>query len=301
MDRILNFKNYPQYAFQGPRLKRIGIHSGEEFREEILFPFIDSLKKGEKGTINFEGVKVFSPSFLDEVFAGDSISQERMDKIKDLSLIGIPSEWWEFIRRRICLRLERSFGSGEEAEKENPLRVHLAERRMLNFQRLAGSKKIRSYNLAEHSYFVALLFQELAKAFGVEYDVDVLSAVLRHDFMEVFTTDLPYQVKNLNEETKTAWDIIEYEARKQAGDMDQFLFTDNGLMSILNPEQYLLLKECDLLELALFCKEEMEMGNTSQDMKVVLERIRNVIDSSRSLNQYTWGLRLFEIFQSILV
>ena len=83
------------------------------------------------------------------------------------------------------------------------------ERKMLNFQRLAGTRKIRSYNLAEHSYFVGLMFQELAEELGIKISVEVLGTVFRHDFMEVFTTDLPWQVKHISQDTEKAWDTIE--------------------------------------------------------------------------------------------
>ena len=161
-------------------------------------------------------------------------------------------------------------------------------RKMLNVQRLTGTPKLRSYNLAEHSFFVALLFQEFAKIENIDYDVNVLNAVLKHDFLEVLTADLPYHVKNLSEETKEAWDVIEnavVEARRE--NFIAPLMSDEDIHSALNDEQFLLMKSCDILELLIFCKEEYELGNHSKAILVVLNNcfeiekkynIRSIVD-----------------------
>lgn len=155
------------------------------------------------------------------------------------------------------------------------------ERKMLTFQRLAGTRKIRSYNLAEHSYFVSLMFQDIADWLGIGYSVDTLRVVMRHDFMEVFTTDLPYQVKNQNAITKRAWAEIESEAYCKASNKGiRNVFSDKDIEDILTPEQHLLLKWCDLLELMIFCREEGEMGNLGKDISSVLDNCRKIVDTS---------------------
>lgn len=171
------------------------------------------------------------------------------------------------------------------------------ERKMLNFQRLAGTRKIRSYNLAEHSYFVGLLFQDLADMLGIKYSVDTLRVVMRHDFMEVFTTDLPYQVKNQNAITKRAWAEIESEAYCKAHNKGiRNVFSDKDIENTLTPEQYYLLKWCDLLELALFCLEEQAMGNRGHDIRAVLDNCETLFKSGSFLSSYKWGEKLLNIF-----
>lgn len=145
-------------------------------------------------------------------------------------------------------------------------------RKMLNVQRLSGTSKLRSYNLAEHSYFVALLFQDFAKIEGIEYDIEVLEAVLKHDFLEVLTVDLPYHVKNHSKETQEAWETIENTIVKARKDEFAFpLMSDEDIHSILNKEQFILMKACDILELLLFCLEEWSLGNKTKALRVVID------------------------------
>lgn len=62
----------------GPRFKKQGKHSGEEFREDILIPkFKEALEKKEKLIINFDGTFGYPTSFLEEVFGG---LKEKYDK-----------------------------------------------------------------------------------------------------------------------------------------------------------------------------------------------------------------------------
>ncbi len=55
----------------GPRFKREGRFSGEEFREKILDPrFREAERKGETLLIDLDGASGCPTSFLEEAFAG---------------------------------------------------------------------------------------------------------------------------------------------------------------------------------------------------------------------------------------
>lgn len=56
------FSPYP-----GARYRRLGDHSGEEFRDKILIP---ALRRGDSLTINLDGTKGYDSSFLEESFGG---------------------------------------------------------------------------------------------------------------------------------------------------------------------------------------------------------------------------------------
>jgi len=58
------------YEYQGPRFKKLGPYSGEEFREAHLEPWLNKLGEQEESIIDFVGTKVYSPSFLEESFGG---------------------------------------------------------------------------------------------------------------------------------------------------------------------------------------------------------------------------------------
>lgn len=159
----------------------------------------------------------------------------------------------------------------------NLVRQILHHRKMLNVQRLSGSPKIRSYNLAEHSYFVATMFEEFCKEENLEYSTDSLYVVLRHDLMEVFTSDLPYPVKNFNEKTKEAWDLIEREVYE--GNKNRFIsmFTDEEIKYRLTEKQFIMMKSCDILDLYLFCLEEKQLGNNSQPILKIIQNCENIL------------------------
>lgn len=74
---VSNFSKFP-----GPRFRKLGKHSGEEFRETVLLPEI------EKGTqelvIDLDGVFGFGSSFLEEAFGGlvrAGVNKEDLDNI----------------------------------------------------------------------------------------------------------------------------------------------------------------------------------------------------------------------------
>lgn len=56
------FSKYP-----GPRYKKLGLFSGEEFRDDILIP---ALKVSETVTIQLDGAMGYGSSFLEETFGG---------------------------------------------------------------------------------------------------------------------------------------------------------------------------------------------------------------------------------------
>lgn len=89
------------YLYQGPRFKKLGPNSGEEFRDSCLIPFLDSLDSGERGIVDFYGTEVFSPSFLEESFGG-AIRKGYGDKVEALDYVNIPPEWRKELERYVA-------------------------------------------------------------------------------------------------------------------------------------------------------------------------------------------------------
>lgn len=55
----------------GPRYKREGKYSGEEFRERLLIPrYLEAKEKGARLMINLDGGYGYPTSFLEEAFGG---------------------------------------------------------------------------------------------------------------------------------------------------------------------------------------------------------------------------------------
>lgn len=74
---VKNFTKYP-----GPRYKKLGDFSGEEFRDAILIPEI----KADDISVNFDGVFGYGSSFLEEAFGGlvrAGIERNKIVKLRD--------------------------------------------------------------------------------------------------------------------------------------------------------------------------------------------------------------------------
>lgn len=143
-------------------------------------------------------------------------------------------------------------------------------RKMLTIDRLAGKFKLRKYDLAQHCYYTGILFMHFANLENIEYSKETIEIVFAHDLMEVATTDLPWNCKNLNETTKECWATIENEAAKAFPDFQRF--SDDNIKNSLSKEQFTLFKVMDYLELFLFIHEEILLGNTTWEMIDIYER-----------------------------
>jgi hypothetical protein len=80
----------------GPRYKREGSHSGELFREDILFPFISrAIKENCVLSVDLDGALGYGTSFLEEAFGGlireNKIAYELI--LKHLEIISIEEDY----------------------------------------------------------------------------------------------------------------------------------------------------------------------------------------------------------------
>lgn len=146
-----------------------------------------------------------------------------------------------------------------------------------NIQRLNGVYTQRDYNLMEHQWMVGVLFRQFASLEDVSYDINVWDIILKHDLVETITMDLPWPVKNFNNETKEAWETIEKEIGKEHFQFEQY--SDESIKSNLNPRQFALFKACDTLDLLIFVKEEIEFGNDSKEMLEVERNCLKILGS----------------------
>ena len=158
------------------------------------------------------------------------------------------------------------------------------ERNMSVVNRLALVRHNSPYTLAEHCYYTGLMFQELCDEYEIPYTLEDLKLVLRHDYLETYTCDLSYCVKNLNNTTKDAWGKIESETVENlnldVNPEDRIkklgLFTDEELKENMSSnDTYMMFKICDMFELFLFCFEEYKMGN-KESMAEVLNNCRYI-------------------------
>lgn len=134
-------------------------------------------------------------------------------------------------------------------------------RKGLSVERLHTLPHITPYNNGFHSANVAYIALELCTANGIN-PANCVIAGLMHDVHESYIGDTPANVKVDNPELKTLMTSIESKWE-----------SDNGLdLPDLSDVEKSILKIADLVELGMYCLDELKMGNSN--MKFV---IRNVI------------------------
>lgn len=147
-----------------------------------------------------------------------------------------------------------------------------------DIQRFNGAYTHRTYNLMEHQWNVGMLFRYFASIEDVPYDINVWDIVLKHDMGEVATScDLPWTIKNFNQKTKEAWSVIENEMLKHHYFLEKY--SDENIKNSLTELQFALFKACDTLDLFIFCKNEISLGNKSVDMLKAIENCLLIFDS----------------------
>jgi len=96
-------KEYPNFKYPGHRSRSQSINSGEEFRDDILIPFLKKYK-GDNIIINLEGAVGFPPSFLEEAFGG--CVEKNFYEITEAKIIGLDEIEQERVKRYIDKAIE---------------------------------------------------------------------------------------------------------------------------------------------------------------------------------------------------
>lgn len=179
------------------------------------------------------------------------------------------------------------------------LKMFMNYRRMKNIRRCNTFPVINAIDVAQHSYYVTMLAMALADEYNTwaeEHNLEfhplddqnqfvllnteiVLRKALLHDSEECITSDIPWNIKHMNEDVhKMLEDAINQRIDKA--------YEGTKTMEIYHK----LGKECkqgfegqlvdlaDMMELAIYCYEETAMGN--HYMKSMLNKCLKLIDSN---------------------
>ena len=175
-------------------------------------------------------------------------------------------------------------------------------RKLSNVRRCGVMRTIINQNVAEHSYYAAILaikFLEDLEQKGMKLDRGpILEKVLLHDVEEAVTGDIPYPFKRAS---KALGYLIEE--------------VKNNLMPSIFPawvvkanrdakETYggAIVKAVDYVELYAYCLEEMHMGNQDPYLKEITtecKRILNEQANSEFQLEHTVGNLAFEYMREI--
>lgn len=181
----------------------------------------------------------------------------------------------------------------------NPdLKMLMNYRRMKNIRRCNTFPTINSIDVAQHSYYVTMLAMAIADEYNTwaeehnlefhPYDNEnyhpildtevVLRKALLHDTEESITSDIPWNIKHMNDEINCALTkaIDERINRAYDGTKTMEMYHQLGKESKDGFEGQIV-NIADTLELAIYCWEEMSLGN--HYMWSMLEKCLNIINS----------------------
>lgn len=141
--------------------------------------------------------------------------------------------------------------------------------KMSDLLRYNGRYKIKNENIAEHSFYVAYNVMNICKKYDIsELDkCKSLEFAIVHDIPELYTNDINYITKRDNPELSKLLDNIEREfiVRGMPLIKDSFMEFQNDKNSI----PHIIVKLADSLSVLQFALREINLGNTSRDMREI--------------------------------
>lgn len=135
--------------------------------------------------------------------------------------------------------------------------------RLSDLKRYNNMPRIKSESLAEHQYYCALILIKL-KEYIINISYQSFSILLQylliHDIGELYTGDIPHNVKEDYPDLKTILEQIEHDKISSIG------FED--IISVIEKDERLklLFKLCDTIQVVQYCENEKRLGNFSQNI-----------------------------------
>lgn len=143
----------------------------------------------------------------------------------------------------------------------------LAFRDMAYVPRWVILRRHRQQYLAEHSYFVAIYAQQIARLIGYDDLYEVVWFALLHDIDETITGDIPGPIK------RAAFDKTKAKGAMQDVMIDKFGADVTTDASFTNDEVRAIVSVADSIEEVCYLMEEMSMGNKDWIKPVIDEAI----------------------------
>jgi len=148
----------------------------------------------------------------------------------------------------------------KEMERNNLKDKILAAREAAAVKRFHTFPHIKEQTVGQHSFnMLCMLFQLFE-----EPSLNLIKAVIYHDFGERWVGDVPATARWLNEDFKKSIDSLEEQVRK-----------NYGFYVELNEEELSILKSLDALELFYWAMDESSLGN--KNAAEILEKVTPVL------------------------
>lgn len=155
-------------------------------------------------------------------------------------------------------------------------------RRLSSVRRCGTLRTIAPQSVAEHSYYVTLIAWEIGlnlQSLGWELDLNsVVKMALFHDAEEAIMGDIPYPVKRASEELRNSLKLVKREILEKFFDRKV-----NNVITQLESGKFKMEREAqivsaaDYVELYLYCSEEMQLGNRSQELQNIMYQCQQII------------------------
>ena len=144
--------------------------------------------------------------------------------------------------------------------------------RLNSLKRYNNIPRVKQESLAEHQYYTSIIIMKLLESTTLSTDLKyiLLNYSLVHDVQELYTGDIPHNVKQDFPQFKLMLTEIENEW------VEKTIFS-NVVMSYhdeLESHPYLesIFKLADLLQVMMYCEEEVKFGNKHTDIINIHEK-----------------------------
>lgn len=146
--------------------------------------------------------------------------------------------------------------------------------RLSDLKRYNNMPRIKSESLAEHQYYCGLILIKLKEYITnvtySEYCI-LLQYLLVHDIGELYTGDIPHNVKQDYPDLRYMLEEIEYEKLSSLGFSELAESIEN------NTDLKTLFKLCDTIQVVQYCENEKRLGNHSTEIDEILETAFNLV------------------------
>lgn len=144
---------------------------------------------------------------------------------------------------------------------------------LADMKRYNNRIKLKSESIAEHSFFVAYNILKIGYDYKLPNDVvnEAVSIAIAHDYPEMFTSDLPHDCKQKYPELRELLSKIEIEYIKE--EMPELY---DRYQKLLNEDSIVitLVDVGDAISVLQFCNREIELGNSTEDIKIISNEIK---------------------------
>lgn len=143
---------------------------------------------------------------------------------------------------------------------------------MSEMTRYSGRLKITKESVAEHSWYVSYFILLVGKDYNISEQIinKAVSMAIIHDVPEIFTNDIPHDMKENFPELKQKIEEVEMEFIKEKVPNLYYLFNELKKESI----ESILVNIGDALSVLLYTNKEINLGNKTKEISIISNEVK---------------------------